>query len=783
MLDVTASQPLDRVNCPACGEPNRVRTRLKNYLVDSVLGAGGMGTVYKALDLDLNRHVALKVVGGEFSKSQEHLEKFKQEARITALVNHPNVVKVYSFGEEHGVLFIAMELVDKGNLDDLMVRIGRIAEIQALEVGIQIAEGLKAAHEQGLIHRDVKPGNILFADAHTAKIVDFGLACLAEEEAEAKGEIWGTPYYVAPEKLDNRPEDFRSDIYSLGASLFHAISGRPPHEAETASMVALKHIKSKAVSLQAFAPHVSSATSYVINRMLQQEPGQRQQSYDELIGQLRYAHEKVMGLGDGRRRGHRSVVDEERQQSLLAWMALLPLGAIVFLGLGAYMYRDSLFSRGEQPASKQAGANLLLSEGDATRQYDLGRALALQADYAGAQKLFRELSKSPGLPQPLGRWVVLQQGLTALLAGNPNEAGGSFKILQQRGLFSLDPADRVQANFFVETGRLVSEGKPVPPAVIKSVDPDGCEALGLFIFALHDWQMSDFDDAGPLLRAFLNTNPQPPFAWIAEYKPVAKKYLADFDAYKSASVHIQSADTLEKKSAALEALRALKSPPLMPGRLQEKLLQMGDALEKEIATGKKVREEKEAARLAALRERENAAMADARLKASALTESFQYDEALAAVQKVAVSLPEMEGEREALLKKTQWLSLFKNTLIGDLRAAGYPLPVLKRNGVSIAGRVGFANRSQVESKNPYGTVVVLWTELAPSSILAMADYFIQKSAGPAAIADRCLAAAVFAHQNGMAREGDALFEKAVAIKPEYRDLQSLVAGAPPEKRE
>src|SRR4029078_11390700 len=186
-------------------------------------------------------------------------------------------------GIDRGRFYIAMELVDKGSLDDLIRLQGRVAEIQTLEVGITIAKGLRAALQHGLIHRDVKPGNILFADAQTARIVDFGLAIFMEHEESARGEILGTPYYLAPEKLDGQPEDFRSDMYSLGATLFHALAGRPPFEAETASLVALKHLKSQPVSLQAFAPWVSNPTAHIINRTLCKDPDERYQSYDELI--------------------------------------------------------------------------------------------------------------------------------------------------------------------------------------------------------------------------------------------------------------------------------------------------------------------------------------------------------------------------------------------------------------------------------------------------------------------------------------------------------------------
>ena len=267
----------------------RVKRQLNQFSIVEHLGTGGMGAVYKALDRSLNRMVALKLLRKELSADENYIAKLEEEARITASINHPYVVKVFSFDQDDGQYYIAMELVDKGSLDDLMQLQNRVAEMQVLQVGLQVASGLHAAHERGLIHRDVKPGNILFADAHTAKITDFGLALLAEHEAESRGEIWGTPYYIAPEKLNNEPEDFRSDIYSLGGTLFHAVAGRPPFEAESASLVALKHLKSRAVSLQAFAPDVSGETAYVINRMLNKDPGQRYNSYPELIDHLQYA--------------------------------------------------------------------------------------------------------------------------------------------------------------------------------------------------------------------------------------------------------------------------------------------------------------------------------------------------------------------------------------------------------------------------------------------------------------------------------------------------------------
>jgi serine/threonine protein kinase len=136
----------------------RVRRTFDHFELQEVLGGGGMGTVYRALDRNLNRIVALKLLRQEYSHDPEFVAKFQSEAAITASINHPNVVRVYSTGEDHGLLYLAMELVDKGSLDDLMNLQGRVAEAQVLSVGIQIARGLQAAYQRGLIHRDIKPG-------------------------------------------------------------------------------------------------------------------------------------------------------------------------------------------------------------------------------------------------------------------------------------------------------------------------------------------------------------------------------------------------------------------------------------------------------------------------------------------------------------------------------------------------------------------------------------------------------------------------------------------------
>jgi serine/threonine protein kinase len=203
-------------------------------------------------------------------------------------------VQVYAFGQHEEVYYMVVEYISGGSLDDRLTNRGRITELEGIEIGIAVARGLECALERGgLIHRDIKPGNILFNANNTPKVVDFGLSLSYETADHFEGEIWGTPYYVAPEKLERKPEDFRSDLYSLGATLFHAISGRPPYEGEDPNEVAMKHLSGNVVSLKAFVPDISDQTTYAVSRAMAREPDDRYQSYAEFIEQLEDAKRRI----------------------------------------------------------------------------------------------------------------------------------------------------------------------------------------------------------------------------------------------------------------------------------------------------------------------------------------------------------------------------------------------------------------------------------------------------------------------------------------------------------
>jgi serine/threonine protein kinase len=296
-IETSDAEPLAPVPCPKCGNQLRVERTFDHFSVVETLGVGGMGTVYKARDTLLDRFVALKLLRRDLSSEAEHASQLQQEARIAASINHPNVIQVFSSGTDHGQFYLVMELVEHRSLDDLIEQQTNLPEKLVLETGIQVAKGLRAAYQQGLIHRDVKPANILFVDEHTAKISDFGLAGAASHGSHAEGIIWGTPYYVAPERLSNGPEDFRSDIYGLGVTLFHAVAGKAPIEGNTNSAAELLELKQQPLNLRSVAPKVSEVTAAVFQRMIAPDPAQRFSSYDELVAELERA-QRALGSTD-----------------------------------------------------------------------------------------------------------------------------------------------------------------------------------------------------------------------------------------------------------------------------------------------------------------------------------------------------------------------------------------------------------------------------------------------------------------------------------------------------
>lgn len=290
LLDVSHLPSFSQVKCPECGLSQIVPARFGGFLLVGKLGAGGMGVIYHAVDKELGRHVALKVMKKELGDNAEFVQSFKHEAQAAATLNHPNVVQIYSFGQVAGQPYIAMELVSGGRLDEMIGEGKILEEAKALEIHLQVVAGLLAASEVGLVHGDIKPANVLFGQNGEAKVVDFGLASFIGQQQQG-APVWGTPYYIAPEKARGQRVDFRSDIYSLGATLFHALAGEPPFEGATPVDVVMARLERPAPSLLDFNPDLHPQTVAMVARMLEVEPTMRHPSYPALQIDMEAARE------------------------------------------------------------------------------------------------------------------------------------------------------------------------------------------------------------------------------------------------------------------------------------------------------------------------------------------------------------------------------------------------------------------------------------------------------------------------------------------------------------
>lgn len=294
------SAPLDTIACPACGEQVMVPGKIGNYRLIRLLGKGGMGMVFEALDEGLQRPVAIKFILREkVEEDPSFLEEFQREAVAAAKFQHNNVVSTYFSGTLNGQPYLVMELVRPDSLDRMMGK-GPVSAATALNVGMQIAEGLKRAAELGMVHGDVKPENILINADKVAKLADFGIAAASGAQAAKNNEVWGTPYYIAPETLRRQKVDARADIYSLGATLYHAIAGVPPFEGEDAVAVMRARLEGDPRPLQEVAPSCPEAIAKVIMRMLESNPIRRYPNYDALINDMKRAAPKAGSLSGKR---------------------------------------------------------------------------------------------------------------------------------------------------------------------------------------------------------------------------------------------------------------------------------------------------------------------------------------------------------------------------------------------------------------------------------------------------------------------------------------------------
>jgi serine/threonine-protein kinase len=341
------------------------------YKLEAKLGSGGMSTVYLARDTTLDRQVAVKILHREMSEQEDQLQRFRQEARAVAKLSHPNVVAVIDAGEDGGHPYIVFEYVEGETLKQRIKRVGALEPQEALAYAIEIARGLTVAHNRNMVHRDIKPQNVLIDAEGRAKLTDFGISRQLEQDGmTATGRVLGTTDYVAPEQAMGHPVDIRSDIYALGVVLYEMLIGQVPFHADSQVGVAMKHVNEELPDVQQRRPELSAAAALVVERATAKDPDRRYQQVGELIDDLSTALEVEAARAGGTTGEATSILDAvapaERKLpgggGRRSWLAI---ALIVLLG-GGVLLAVQLIGSGNGPGGGGAlsgkGSTVPLSE-------------------------------------------------------------------------------------------------------------------------------------------------------------------------------------------------------------------------------------------------------------------------------------------------------------------------------------------------------------------------------------------------------------------------------------
>ena len=266
------------------------------YKIQEKIGNGGMATVYKALDQILNRYVAVKVLREEFTTDEEFIKRFNAEAQSAARLTHPNIVSVYDVGQEYNIYYIVMELIQGKTLKQIIEEDGHLSWKWAVNIAIQIASALEMAHKNNIIHRDIKPHNIMITEDGVAKVTDFGIAkAVSNSTITAFGTTLGSVHYFSPEHARGGYTDSKSDLYSLGVVMYEMVTGKVPFDADTPVSVALKHMQEEPVPPIKVNKEIPFAVNQIILKAMKKDPNERYQNASEMIKDLNIALKRPEG--------------------------------------------------------------------------------------------------------------------------------------------------------------------------------------------------------------------------------------------------------------------------------------------------------------------------------------------------------------------------------------------------------------------------------------------------------------------------------------------------------
>ena len=542
-MDIEGREPFTTVACEKCGTMLTVPVMLGSFLLLERMGAGGMGAVYRGLDTSLNRFVGIKVMKSALGEDAKLVESFLREAQAAAALNHRNIVQIYSCGQEKGQPYIVMELVTGGKLSNLFTKEKPIDEELLLKLSLGVAEGLSAANEVGLVHGDIKPENILIDQAGTPKIVDFGLAQFVNAQKD-RGEIWGTPYYISPERARGNKADHRSDIYSLGATMFHALAGIPPFDGPTPVDVVLARLKLPPPALTELRPGLQRQTVELIERMMAADPFLRYPTSASLKSDMQAALDAAITARKSHPHAKKSnlpsiiigviaaalvavvgalLVSKVREQTVKppVTTAIKPAAGTEETAKPApeITYRRESFTARDGSTRNRMVVEIFPPD-DEAKLIEAAQAAA-RFDHATAYRLYYELrGKLDGKRSPRIAWLNLLSSVVRRIEQNEGEFVKMQDYARRAEIETReekDPALMPKALAQVLSGDIT----PDQWRALAAEWPDWYFPFSHFVTGLQLINRRDIEKSAPHFEQFLAMPPSTP-AWISAYRPLAE---------------------------------------------------------------------------------------------------------------------------------------------------------------------------------------------------------------------------------------------------------------------
>jgi serine/threonine protein kinase len=493
-----------------------------------------MSVIFIGWDTTLNRRVAIKVLNEEYCNDETRIQAFENEARLTAKVSHTNVVKIFAVDRAHGRFYLVMELLDGRSFERIMGERGALPEDEVLEIAIQIASGLKAAKRAGIIHRDVKPGNIHIAPEGHASLLDFGLALITQDGRAQAKEAWATPYYVPPEALERDIEDFRSDLYAFGATLYHGLAGCPPFESGTNSISSLRKAKKAIPKLCKVAPWISRNTGEIVDRMMAFNPDHRWPSYSKVMKALEQA--QLTMDQDFSPPFHIQTRIKRRKRKIIFSIIFTIVLISVSIGLATWQpwqpWMKIIVEPKPRSGRNDAGnkkQKIFNPNGEnrpsLQKRWAEARQLTKSGNYEMASERFLSISRDPTVSGMEQVWTSLEASVANSLAGKP----GAARRLISKSLSDLNalPEQHSQQNRYRELCQLLERIKPPKTQNLPDEPKNITDWMGTFAIALKLWEQGKWEEALPLFANVRGVELPDELTWFVIYQNIADVYLGD----------------------------------------------------------------------------------------------------------------------------------------------------------------------------------------------------------------------------------------------------------------